>query len=72
MLRIHGDLINKKNEEMSSRIDEKEMQRQSRRQQRQTRFLLCITKISQGLQKFRNHRENFAILEKFSLCTNFR
>ena len=22
-------------------------------------------------QEFRNHRENFAILEKFSLCTNF-
>ena len=24
-----------------------------------------------ALRKFRNHRENFAILEKFSLCTNF-
>ena len=31
MLGIHGDFINQKNEEMSSGIDEKEMQRQSRR-----------------------------------------
>ena len=68
-----------KNEEMSSGIDEKEMQRQSRRQQRQTRFSLCIAKISlciakisQGLRKFLNHSENFAILAKFFLCTNFR
>ena len=38
-----------KNEEMSSGNDEKEMQRQSRRQQRQTRFSLGIAKISQGL-----------------------
>ena len=30
-----------------------------------------IAKISQGLRKFRKHRENFAILEKFSLCENF-
>ena len=35
-------------------------------------FSLCIAKISQGLQKFRNHRENFAIPTKFSLCTFFR
>ena len=28
-----------------------------------------IAKISQGLQKFRNHSENFAIPAKFSLCT---
>ena len=61
-----------KNEEMSSGNDEKEMQRQSRRQQMQTRFSLCIAKVLQGLQKFRNHSEIFAILEKFSLCTNFR
>ena len=30
-----------------------------------------IAKISLGLRKFRNHRENFAILAKFSLCENF-
>ena len=30
-----------------------------------------IAKISQGLQKFRNHRENFAILAKFFLCDFF-
>ena len=28
-------------------------------------FLLCIAKISQGLRKFRNHSENFAISAKF-------
>ena len=28
-------------------------------------FSLCIAKISQGLQKFRNHRKNFAIPAKF-------
>ena len=47
MLRIHGDFINKKNEEMSSGVDEKEMQRQSRRSRGKTRFSLCIAKISQ-------------------------
>ena len=30
-----------------------------------------IAKISMGLRKFRNHRENFATLAKFSLCENF-
>ena len=28
-------------------------------------FLYGIAKISQGLRKFRNHSENFAILAKF-------
>ena len=28
-------------------------------------FLLCIAKISQGLRKFHNHSENFAIPAKF-------
>ena len=28
-------------------------------------FSLCIAKISQGLQKFHNHSENFAIPAKF-------
>ena len=61
-----------KNEEMSNGIDEKEMQRQSRRQQRQAKFSLCIAQISQGLRKFRNHSENFAIPTNISLCTFFR
>ena len=30
-----------------------------------------IAKFSQGLRKFRNHSENFAILAKFSLCEFF-
>ena len=55
-----------KNEEMSSGIDEKEMQRQSRRQQRQARFSLCIAKILQGLRKFRKDCENFATITKIS------
>ena len=68
-----------KNEEISSGVDEKEKQRQSRRQQRQNQIFAMhcenfarIAKISQGLRKFRYHRENFAILAKFLLCTNFR
>ena len=35
-------------------------------------FSLCIAKISQGLRKFNNRNENFAIPAKFSLCTFFR
>ena len=34
-------------------------------------FSLCIAKILQGLRKFRNHSENFAIPVKFLLCTFF-
>ena len=54
-----------KNEEMSSGVDEKEMQRQSKRQQAKPDFRYA-------LRKFRNHSENFTILAKFSSCTNFR
>ena len=35
-------------------------------------FSLCVAKISQGLRKFRNHSENFAIPAKVSLCAFFR
>ena len=31
------------------------------------RILAMIAKISLGLQKFRNHRENFAILAKLGI-----
>ena len=55
-----------KNEDISSGIDEKEMQWQSRRLQGQTRFSLCIAKISQGLQKFHKDCENFATIAKIS------
>ena len=34
--------------------------------------LAMITKIWLRLRKFCNHSENFAILAKISLCTNFR
>ena len=40
------------NEEMSSGNDEKEMQSKAGGSKRQTRFSLCIAKISQGLRKF--------------------
>ena len=33
--------------------------------QKSAGFSLCIAKISQGLLKFRNHSENFAIPAKF-------
>ena len=39
--------------------------------QEETGISLCIAKISQGLRKFCNHSENFAILAKFSLCEIF-
>ena len=42
------------------------MQRQSRRQQRQAEFSLCIAKISQELRKFLKDCENFATIAKFS------
>ena len=61
-----------KNEEMWSGINEKKMEWQSRSSRGKPGISLCIAKISQGLRKFRNHSENFAILAKFSLCTNFR
>ena len=35
------------------------------------KFSLCIAKISQGLQKFRNHSENFAIPAKFRYALFF-
>ena len=38
---------------------------------RNSDFHYGIAKISQGLQKFRNGSENFAVLEKFSLCHIF-
>ena len=52
MLRIHGDFIKQKIEEMSSGVDEKETQRQSR-QQRQN-------------QIFAMHCKNFARIAKIS------
>ena len=39
--------------------------------QKQLGIFAIIAKISLGLRKFRNHSENFATLEKFSLCENF-
>ena len=58
------------NDELEAELDEEAMQEVGGR--RQAGFLLCIAKISQGLRKFRNHSEHFAIPAKFSLCTFFR
>ena len=60
---------------MLRRIEEMEaelMQEKYKRQGRNAGFSLCIAKISQGLRKFSNHSENFAIPAKFSLHTFFR
>ena len=61
-----------RNEEMSSGIDELEVELDAEGNVGITGFSLCIAKILQGLRKFRNHSENFAIPAKFSLCTFFR
>ena len=61
-----------RNEELSSGIDEMEAGLDVEGNAGITGFCLCIAKISQGLRKFRNHSENFAIPAKFSLCTFFR
>ena len=53
-------------------IDELEVEFDVGGNRRQAGFSLCIAKISQGLQKFRNHSENFAIPAKILLCTVFR
>ena len=59
-------------------IDELKVELDAGSSRREAGFLLCIVKISQGLRKFRNHSENFAIIVKiryhsenykFSLCT---
>ena len=50
-----------RNEEMSSGIDEMEAELDARGNAGITGFSLCIAKISQGLQKFRNPCEIFAM-----------
>ena len=50
---------------MSSGIEEMEAELNAGGCRRVLDFSLCIAKISQGLRKFRNHSENFAIPAKF-------
>ena len=50
---------------MSSGIEEMEAELNAEGMQESAGFLLCIAKILQGLRKFRNHSENFAIPAKF-------
>ena len=50
---------------MSTGIEEMEAELDAGGNAGNVGFSLCIAKISQGLQKFRNHSENFAITAKF-------
>ena len=56
---------------MSSGIEEMEAELNAGGCRRVLDFSLCIAKISQGLRKFRNHSENFAILAKFRYAQFF-
>ena len=58
-------------EEMSSGIREMEAELNAGGMQESAGFSLCIAKILQGLRKFRNHRENFAIPAKFRYAQFF-
>ena len=50
---------------MSTRVEEMEAELDAGGNAGNVGFSLCIAKISQGLRKFRNHSENFAIPAKF-------
>ena len=50
---------------MSSGTEEMEVELMQEAMQGVQDFCYGIAKISQGLRKFRNHSENFAILAKF-------
>ena len=56
---------------MSSGIEEMEAELNAGGCRRVQDFSLCIAKISQGLRKFRNHSENFAIPAKFRYAQFF-
>ena len=56
---------------MSSGIEEMEAELNAGGCRRVQDFSLCIAKILQGLQKFRNHSENFAIPTKFRYAQFF-
>ena len=56
---------------MSSGIEEMEVELNAGGCRRVQDFSLCIAKISQGLRKFRNHRENFTILTNFRYAQFF-
>ena len=56
---------------MSSGIEEMEVELNAGGMQEKAGFSLCIAKISQGLRKFCNHSENFAIPAKFRYAQFF-
>ena len=60
-----------RDEEISSGIEEMEAELMQEGMQGVQDFRYGIAKISQGLQNFCNHSENFAILAKFHYGQNF-
>ena len=56
---------------MSTGIEEMEAELNAGGYRRVQDFSLCIAKISQGLRKFSNHSENFAIPTKFHYAQSF-
>ena len=60
-----------RDEEMSSGIEEMETELDAGGNTGNAGFSLCIAKILQGLRKFRNHSENFAIPTKFRYAQFF-
>ena len=56
---------------MSTGIEEMEAELNAGGCRRVQDFSLCIAKISQGLRKFCNHSENFAIPAKFRYAQFF-
>ena len=64
-------ISSRRDEEMSSGVEEMEAELNAGRMKESARFSLCITKISQGLRKFRNHSENFTIPAKFRYAQFF-
>ena len=58
-----------RNEEMSSGIDEMKAEMDA---EGNARGKAGLQDFRYALRKFRNHRENFAIPAKISLCTVFR
>ena len=64
-------ILSSRVEEMSCGIEEMEAELNTGGMQECSGFSLCIEKISQGLGKFHNHSENFAIPAKFRYAQFF-
>ena len=64
MLRIHSDIFIKKLKKCEVELMKRGCSGKAGAAEENQKF-------HYALRKFRNHRENFAILAKFSLCENF-